>query len=114
MGPWLLLTALMANVWLADRQWARALLIAQLAAYGLGFASFWLRKAPFIGKASTGVWYFMALNAALLIGTLKYMSGRAAPIWQRTPRTAERMQRLRTQRGPRKTAARSQEDSPAA
>ena len=114
MGPWLLLTALMANLWLADRSWARALLIAQLAVYGLGFASFWLRKAPFIGKASTGVWYFMALNAALLIGTLKYVSGRAAPIWQRTPRTAERMQRLRTQRGPRKAAARSQEDSPAA
>ena len=114
MGPVLLLTAFVANLWLADRPWGRVLLIAQVAVYALGLAALWLRSVPVIGRLATGVWYFMVLNAALLIGTLKYLSGRAAPIWQRTPRTAERMQRLRTQRGHRKAAARSQEDSPAA
>lgn len=113
-GPVLLLTAFVANLWLADRPWGRVLLIAQVAVYALGLAALWLRSVPVIGQLATGVWYFMVLNAALLIGTLKYLSGRAAPIWQRTPRTAERMQRLRTQRGHRKAAPRSQEDSPAA
>jgi len=114
MGPVLLLTALVSNLWLADRPWGRVLLIAQVAVYALGLASSWLKQIPVMGRLATGVWYFMVLNAALLIGMLKYVSGRAAPIWHRTPRTAERMQRLRTQREHRKTAARSQEDSPAA
>jgi len=56
----------------------------------------------------------MVLNTALLLGALKYVTGRAAPAWQRTPRTAERMQRHRMHRGHIKAAARSEEDSPAA
>jgi hypothetical protein len=56
----------------------------------------------------------MVLNAALLVGTLKYASGRAAPVWQRTPRTAERSQRLAMRREQRKAAERSKEDWPAA
>lgn len=114
MGPLLLLTMFAANLWLADRPWGRGLLMAQVAVYALGFASSWLRSVPVIGRLATGIWYFMVLNAALLLGALKYLSGRAAPVWQRTPRTAEAMQRLRTHRDHRKAAARSQEDSPAA
>ena len=114
MGPILLLTAFVSNLWLADQTWARALLAVQIVLYTLGFASSWLKGVPVIGRFAVGIWYFMVLNAALLIGTLKYMSGRAAPVWQRTPRTAERMQRLRAQRAHEKAAARSQEDSPAA
>jgi hypothetical protein len=49
-----------------------------------------------------------------LIGTLKSMSGRAAPVWQRTPRTAERMQRVLMHREQTEAAVRSQRDSPAA
>lgn len=114
MGPLLLLTMFAANLRLADRPWGRALLMAQVAVYALGFASSWLRRVPVIGRLATGIWYFMVLNAALLLGTLKYLSGRAAPVWQRTPRTAETMQRRRTRRERSKAAARSQEDSPAA
>ena len=114
MGPVLLLTAFVANLWLADRPWGRVLLIAQVAVYTLGLASSWVRKVPILGSVATGIWYFMALNAALLLGTLKYVSGHAAPVWQRTPRTADRLQRLRAQRGHQKAAARSKEDSPAA
>jgi cellulose synthase/poly-beta-1,6-N-acetylglucosamine synthase-like glycosyltransferase len=113
-GPVLLATAFIANLFLADRAWGRALLIGQLAAYALGFASFWLRGVPIIGRVATGIWYFMVLNAALLLGTLKYLSGRSAAVWQRTPRTAEHAQRLRAHRGKRQAAARSPWDSPAA
>jgi cellulose synthase/poly-beta-1,6-N-acetylglucosamine synthase-like glycosyltransferase len=114
LGPVLLLTAFVSNLFLADRPWGRALLIAQLAGYALGFASSLFARVPVIGPAATGAWYFMVINAALLLGTFKYVTGRAAPVWQRTPRTAERVQRLRAHRGQRKAAARSQEDSPAA
>jgi cellulose synthase/poly-beta-1,6-N-acetylglucosamine synthase-like glycosyltransferase len=114
MGPLLLLTVFAANVWLADRPWAQVLLAVQIAVYALGLASSWLGRVPVLGRVATGVWYFMVLNAALFVGTLKYLSGRAAPVWQRTPRTVERMQRSRTPREHRKAAARSQEDSPAA
>ena len=114
MGPALLMMIFMANLWLLEYPWARALLVGQAAFYGLGFASFWLRKVPVLGQLSTGIWYFMVLNAALLLGMLKYVTGRAAPVWQRTPRTAERMPRHRTPRGHKTAAARSEEDSPAA
>jgi len=114
MGPVLLMTAFIANLFLADRPWGRALLIGQVAVYALGFASSWFRSVPVIGRVATGVWYFMVLNAALLLGTLKYLSGRSAPVWQRTSRAAERTQRLRAHRGHMKAAARSRGDSPAA
>jgi cellulose synthase/poly-beta-1,6-N-acetylglucosamine synthase-like glycosyltransferase len=114
LGPVLLLTAFVSNLFLADRAWGRALLIVQLTAYALGLASPLLARVPVIGQAATGAWYFMVINAALLLGTCKYITGRAAPVWQRTPRTAERLERLRAHRGQRKAAARSQEDSPAA
>jgi cellulose synthase/poly-beta-1,6-N-acetylglucosamine synthase-like glycosyltransferase len=114
MGPVLLPTIFAANLWLVDRPWGRALLMAQIAMYALGFAASRLSSVPVVGRVATGLWYFMVLNAALLLGTLKYLSGRAAPSWQRTPRTAERRQRLLAHRDHTKAAARSQEDSPAA
>lgn len=113
-GPELLLTAFVANLWLIDRPWERRLFAAQLAFYSVGFASSRLRTIPVFGWLATGIWYFMVLNSALLIGTLKSMCGRAAPVWQRTPRTAERMQRVLMHREQTKAAARSQRDSPAA
>ncbi|HKT34006.1 MAG TPA: glycosyltransferase family 2 protein [Nitrospira sp.] len=114
LGPALLLTVFLANLWLMDQAWGRAALFAQVGLYGLGCASSWLRTVPLVGKLATGIWYFMVINAALLLGTLKYVTGRAAPVWQRTSRTAELMHRIRTRPTRVKAAARSQKDSPAA
>ena len=116
LGPELLLTAFVTNLWLIDRPWERRLFIAQLAFYSVGFASSRLRTIPIIGWLATGIWYFTVLNSALLIGTLKSMCGRAAPVWQPTPRTAEQMQmqRVLMHREQTKAAVRSQRDSPAA
>ena len=113
-GPGLLVTAFVSTCWLVDEPWGRALLGAQIAVYGLGLAASWLQSLPILGPVSTGVWYFMVLNAALLLGAWKYLSGRAAPVWQRTPRTAERIASHRTPCGHTTAAARSEEDSPAA
>jgi cellulose synthase/poly-beta-1,6-N-acetylglucosamine synthase-like glycosyltransferase len=114
MGPVLLLAMFISNLWLLDRPEGSAFFGAQVAFYAVGFASPWLQGIPMVGRLVTGVWFFMVLNAALLLGTMKFVTGRAAPVWQRTPRTAERTQRVRMHRGPRKAAARSQGDSPAA
>ena len=92
-----------------------ALLLGQVLACGLGFCAPLVRRVPFIGKIAMAIWYFMVLNAALLVGTFKYVTGRAAPVWQRTSRSAEvpnldRGLRSRTA----KAVAGSKEDSPAA
>jgi hypothetical protein len=114
LGPALLATAFMANLWLVEYPWAQALLIVQIACYGIGCASSWLRNVPLLGPLSMGLWYFMVLNAALFVGTLKYVTGRAAPVWRRTPRTGERMAWHHMPCGDTTAAARSEEDSPAA
>jgi biofilm PGA synthesis N-glycosyltransferase PgaC len=118
LGPALLVIACVGNIWLLDRPWGRALFLVQLAVYSIGFAAPMLRRLPLIGQMATGVWYFMVLNAALLLGTLKYLAGRATPVWQRTPRTGERIPHLRAYRSHTKPVVespeQSQEDSPAA
>jgi cellulose synthase/poly-beta-1,6-N-acetylglucosamine synthase-like glycosyltransferase len=118
LGPALLVIACVGNIWLLDRPWGRALFLVQLAVYSIGFAAPMLRRLPLISQMATGVWYFMVLNAALLLGTLKYLAGRATPVWQRTPRTGERIPHLRAYRSHTKPVVespeQSQEDSPAA
>jgi hypothetical protein len=90
----------------------------QLAVYAVGFAAPLLRRLPVVGKIATGVWYVMVLNAALFLGTLKYLAGRATPVWQRTPRVGERKPPVRSYRAHNKPVVespeQSQEDSPAA
>jgi cellulose synthase/poly-beta-1,6-N-acetylglucosamine synthase-like glycosyltransferase len=110
MGPWLLMVAFASNLWLVDFPWARALLGAQVSAYALGFAAPLLRKVPVIGRMANGAWYFMVLNAALLIGTIKFLAGRAAPVWKATPRTAEILQMARAHSSQVKAVSGSQED----
>ena len=109
-GPWLLMVAFASNLWLVDIPWARALLGAQVSAYALGFAAPLLRKVPVIGRTANGAWYFMVLNAALLIGTIKFLAGRAAPVWKATPRTAEILQMARAHSSQVKAVSGSQED----
>lgn len=110
MGPWLLMVAFASNLWLVDLPWARALLGAQVSAYALGFAAPLLRKVPVIGRMANGAWYFMVLNAALLIGTIKFLAGRAAPVWKATPRTAEILQMARAHSSQVKAVSGSRED----
>jgi cellulose synthase/poly-beta-1,6-N-acetylglucosamine synthase-like glycosyltransferase len=113
MGPWLLISAFVSSLWLLDRVWARALFAAQLGGYALGLSATWLRRIPLIGRTATVVWYFMVLNAALLIGTTKYLFGGARPTWRRTSRDADvTTVALETRR--RRTASESQADRRAA
>jgi len=89
LGPVLLLAAFLSNLWLLDRWWAQGIFAVQLAAYGQGLASRWLRSVPLLGRVATGAWYFMVLNAALFVGFVKFFRGTARPTWRTTSRTAE-------------------------
>jgi len=89
MGPWLLIGTFVSSLWLVDRAWSRALLGAQLLAYGMGLAVPLFGRVPVIGRMAIAAWFFIVLNAAILIGTVKFLTGRAAPTWLTTPRTAE-------------------------
>ena len=46
------------------------------------------RHVPIVGKAATGARYFLVLNAALLLGFVRFASGLARPTWDTTPRRA--------------------------
>jgi len=89
LGPWLLCAALAGSVWLADRPVFLFLLTAQLGLYALSLAAGALTAVPIVGRAGVAARYFVALNAALVLGSWKYFSGTASPAWNRTPRPAE-------------------------
>jgi cellulose synthase/poly-beta-1,6-N-acetylglucosamine synthase-like glycosyltransferase len=89
LGPALLPALMASNVALLDHPWAQWLFGAQCACYTLGLAAPWLRLIPWLGRIATAVSYFIVLNAALLVGFIKFFSGKAGQTWQTTPRTAE-------------------------
>jgi biofilm PGA synthesis N-glycosyltransferase PgaC len=114
MGPWLLLIAVTSNLWLLDRPWAVAVFSAQVSFYTLGFAAPLLRHLPLVGRIASGAWYFMVLNAALFLGAVKYITGRAAPVWKATPRTAQILQMAHARHDRARMLSESQEDESAA
>lgn len=88
-GPALLATALISNLWLLDDSFYRLLFVGQTVAYGLGAAAERLASIPFLGKAAHAARYFIVLNTALIVGSLKFAFGLAEPFWNRTERPAE-------------------------
>ncbi len=89
LGPWILFTAMAANLWLLNRRVFQALLLMQATVYGLGLAAGRLRVIPVVGKAAIAARYFLLLNAALAVGCLKFLFGMARPTWDRTQRPSE-------------------------
>jgi len=89
LGPWILLAAMAGNLWLLDHWVSWGMLVIQIAVYGLGLSGGRLREIPFIGQAAVAARYFVVLNCALAMGSLKFMFGLARPTWDRTQRPAE-------------------------
>jgi hypothetical protein len=73
-----------------------------------------LWRLPVVGRIATAVWYFMVLNAALLLGTMKFLTGRSASVWQRTSRTGDIRERTRVQKSRAKAMTGRKEDRRAA
>ena len=88
LGPWFLLTGFVANLWLLDSYFFQVLFVGQLLVYGLGIGATVVHHVPILGKAATGARYFLVLNAALLLGCMRFVLGVARPTWNSTPRRA--------------------------
>lgn len=89
LGPWLLLAAAAGNMWLLMFPFYRQMFILQALFYGAALSAGWLRPVPLLGKAAVAARYFVVLNAALAVGSLKFLLGMAQPTWDRTRRPEE-------------------------
>ena len=87
-GPWFMLVGFVANLWLLDRPVFQALFVGQLVLYGLAAAATLVRHVPILGKAATAARYFLVLNAAVLLGFIRFALGIARPTWDTAPRRA--------------------------
>lgn len=81
LGPWFLLLMFAANLWLLGRPLFQGLLAAQLAFYLLGMFSGLVRPIPVLGRIAIAVQHFITLNAALLLGSLRFAFGLQRPFW---------------------------------
>ena len=89
LAPWMLLAVLAGTVSLRRYPLFQWLLVSQALFYGAALCAGWLRAVPLVGKAAIGARYFVILNAALALGSLKFLFGKAGPTWNRTRRPEE-------------------------
>ena len=87
-GPWFMLVGFGANLWLLDLRFFQALFVGQLVVCGLALGATLVHHVPILGKAATGARYFLVLNAALLLGFIRFALGVARPTWDPAPRRA--------------------------
>ncbi len=86
LGPWLMLVGFGASLSLLGDPLFQLLLGGQVAFYALGVGAARVHRVPILGVVATGVWYFLVLNAALLLGFAQFARGVARPYWSTTPR----------------------------
>jgi len=86
MGPFLLLGAAASNLWLLDRAFYRATLVAQLCLYLVAVLGALVPTRSVIGKAVRLATMFASMNAALLVGFFKWMTTPQQGTWERTAR----------------------------
>src|SRR2546427_854866 len=88
LGPWLMLVGFAANLGLVHRPFFWLLFSGQLMLYGIAAGAAFVRRGPVLGVAASGMRYFVVLNAALLLGFMRFALGVARPTWDTTPRRA--------------------------
>jgi cellulose synthase/poly-beta-1,6-N-acetylglucosamine synthase-like glycosyltransferase len=88
-APWMLAVSFAGTAALSESPFYRWLFVLQAVCYGAALCAGWLRTVPIIGKLALAARYFVVLNAALALGTLKFLFGVARPTWNRTKRSEE-------------------------
>src|SRR2546428_2206993 len=81
LGAWLLLSGFVANLFVLGSPFFWWLFLGQLAFYVLGFI------APAVRAAASAAQYFIALNAGLGLGSVRFVLGLQRPFWSTTPRS---------------------------
>jgi cellulose synthase/poly-beta-1,6-N-acetylglucosamine synthase-like glycosyltransferase len=82
-GPWLMVVVFLANMWLLHSPFFQILFVLQLILYGLGLSLEFIRL---LGKIAVGLHFFLVLNAALLLGFVRFILGMTRPFWNSAPR----------------------------
>jgi len=86
LGPWFLLTSLLANLQLLERPLFQALFVGQVGFYALATAAGFVRRVPVLGLMAAAAQYFTVINAGLMLGLVRLLLGRARPFWATVPR----------------------------
>jgi len=86
LAPLLLLVGFGANLELLGVPFFRVLFAGQLACYGLALLAPLLRRVSMVGLAAAALRFFFVMNAALLLGFIRFALGAARPFWNTTPR----------------------------
>jgi cellulose synthase/poly-beta-1,6-N-acetylglucosamine synthase-like glycosyltransferase len=84
--PHYMLIALLANAWLALRGDGILLLTAQAAFYLIAALGFVLGRRGGAPAPVRIVWFFVSMNLALLLGFIRFLSGRRTGTWARSTR----------------------------
>jgi cellulose synthase/poly-beta-1,6-N-acetylglucosamine synthase-like glycosyltransferase len=87
LGPWLMLTGFAANLFLLGSPFFRWLFLGQLGFYGLGALATIVQPVPLLGAAASAARFFIALNAALGLGFVRFALGIQRPFWNTAPRS---------------------------
>jgi len=103
LGPWLMLTGFAANLLLLRSPFFRWLLLGQLAFYGLG------ALAPAVRLVASAARYFIALNAGLGLGSVRFVLGLQRPFWNTAPRSEPASDRASTRPSEPSTASSRQD-----
>jgi hypothetical protein len=84
--PFFLLTAFAANLLLLRHPFYRITLGVQVALYGAGIAGRFVSGRPGPFRLLALLYYFLSMNAALLVGFVRCVTGRQRVTWQRAER----------------------------
>jgi cellulose synthase/poly-beta-1,6-N-acetylglucosamine synthase-like glycosyltransferase len=86
LAPIFLLVAYFCSVWMAARPEFGILVVAQSIFYLMAGLGYWLNKQATPVRLFSAPLHFCSMNLALLLGLLRYLSGRQTTIWKPTPR----------------------------
>jgi cellulose synthase/poly-beta-1,6-N-acetylglucosamine synthase-like glycosyltransferase len=86
LGPFLLLGALGASAVLSASHFYRQMLLAQILFYSISVAIGWLPIRSGLPRVLRLGMMFTSMNAALLLGFIRWIFGKQQGVWQRTER----------------------------
>jgi cellulose synthase/poly-beta-1,6-N-acetylglucosamine synthase-like glycosyltransferase len=87
--PFFLIGLLICNVFLLDRAFFRWALVAQLLFYGTSVLAFFAPGSAKLPKPIRLMTMFTSMNAALLVGFVRWLRKRQKAAWKRTTRAVE-------------------------
>jgi len=86
LAPFFLAGMLTANLFLAGELFYGGTLLVQGLFYGLGLLGVVLSKASGAAKLLAAPRYFLTMNVAILVGLVRFLTGRQRVTWVRVPR----------------------------